>query len=86
MKVGNIVYISGQIPLDPDTMEVCSQDFATQAKQVFENLKAVAEASGITVSTRYHNHTVHTVCMSCVHCFIINCVLLYDGHAVYTVF
>ena len=46
VKVGNIVYISGQIPLDPDTMEVCSQDFATQAKQVFENLKAVAEASG----------------------------------------
>lgn len=46
VKVGNIVYISGQIPLDPDTMEVCSQDFVTQAKQVFENLKAVAEASG----------------------------------------
>lgn len=46
VKVGNIVYISGQIPLDPDTMEVCGQDFATQAKQVFENLKAVAEASG----------------------------------------
>ena len=46
VKVGNIVYISGQIPLDPVTMEVCGQDFATQAKQVFENLKAVAEASG----------------------------------------
>ncbi len=50
VKVGNIVYISGQIPLDPDTMEVCSQDFATQAKQVFENLKAVAEASGGTLA------------------------------------
>lgn len=46
VKVGNTVYISGQIPLDPDTMEVCSQDFAAQATQVFENLKAVAEASG----------------------------------------
>ncbi len=46
VKVGNIVYISGQIPLDPDTMEVCSQDFATQAKQVCEDVKAVAEASG----------------------------------------
>jgi|TARA_B110000114_G_scaffold41622_1_gene43826 reactive intermediate/imine deaminase len=46
VKVGNIVYISGQIPLDPKTMEVCSPDFAAQAIQVFENLKAVAEASG----------------------------------------
>ena len=50
VKVGNIVYISGQIPLDPDTMEVCSQDFAAQAIQVFENLKAVAEASGGTLA------------------------------------
>ena len=46
VKVGNTVYISGQIPLNPETMEVCSQDFAEQAIQVFENLKAVAEASG----------------------------------------
>ena len=46
VKVDNIVYISGQIPLDPKTMEVCSPDFAAQAIQVFENLKAVAEASG----------------------------------------
>lgn len=46
VRAGNTVYISGQIPLDPATMEVCSQDFAAQATQVFENLKAVAEASG----------------------------------------
>ena len=46
VKVCNTVYISGQVPLDPNTMEVCSQDFAAQATQVFENLKAVAEASG----------------------------------------
>jgi reactive intermediate/imine deaminase len=46
VKVGNTVYISGQIPLDPDTMEVVSEDFAAQAKQVFENLLAVAQASG----------------------------------------
>tara|TARA_B110000503_G_scaffold96043_1_gene144505 strand:- start:2667 stop:3053 length:387 start_codon:yes stop_codon:yes gene_type:complete len=50
VKVGNTVYISGQIPLDPATMEVCSQDFAAQATQVFENLKAVAEASGGTLA------------------------------------
>lgn len=46
VKVGNTVYISGQIPLDPDTMEVVSEDFAAQTKQVFENLLAVAQASG----------------------------------------
>jgi|TARA_B110000503_G_scaffold143445_1_gene244919 reactive intermediate/imine deaminase len=46
VKVGNTVYISGQIPLDPETMEVCSQDFSAQAIKVFENLKAVAQASG----------------------------------------
>lgn len=46
VKVGNTVYISGQIPLVPETMLVVSDDFAVQAKQVFENLKAVAEASG----------------------------------------
>lgn len=46
VRAGNTVYISGQIPLDPATMEVCSQDFSAQATQVFENLKAVAEASG----------------------------------------
>ena len=50
VKVGNTVYISGQIPLDPTTMEVCSQDFAAQTTQVFENLKAVAEASGGTLA------------------------------------
>ncbi len=46
VKVGNTVYISGKIPLVPETMLVVSDDFAVQAKQVFENLKAVAEASG----------------------------------------
>ncbi|WNC70417.1 RidA family protein [Thalassotalea nanhaiensis] len=46
VKVGNTVYLSGQIPLDPKTMEVVSQDFAEQADQVFKNLSAVCEASG----------------------------------------
>ena len=39
-------YISGQIPLLADTMEMISEDFAEQAHQVFRNLSAVAEASG----------------------------------------
>ncbi|QJQ95659.1 MULTISPECIES: RidA family protein [Halomonadaceae] len=47
IKAGNTVYLSGQIPLDPKTMELVSYDFETQARQVFTNLKAVCEeASG----------------------------------------
>ena len=40
------VFISGQIPLDPATMELVEGDFETRARRVFENLKAIAEAAG----------------------------------------
>ncbi|GGY04262.1 reactive intermediate/imine deaminase [Litchfieldella qijiaojingensis] len=43
IKAGNTVYMSGQIPLDPATMELVSDDFEAQARQVFSNLKAVCE-------------------------------------------
>ena len=46
IKVNDIVYLSGQIPLVPETMEIVEGDIAAQIRQVFENLKAVAEASG----------------------------------------
>jgi reactive intermediate/imine deaminase len=46
VKVGTTVYLSGQIPLVPDTMEVISEDFTEQAQQVFKNLTAVCEAAG----------------------------------------
>lgn len=46
VKVGNTVYISGQIPLDPVSMTVVEGDFEAQAVRVFENLKAIAEAAG----------------------------------------
>lgn len=46
VKVGNTVYMSGQIPLDPQTMELVSSEFEPQAVQVFENLAAVAKAAG----------------------------------------
>ena len=46
VKAGDTVYLSGQIPLDPATMEVVSGDFTAQTKQVFDNLKAVCEAAG----------------------------------------
>ena len=46
VKTGNLVFLSGQIPLDPATMEIVSGDFEARARQVFDNLQAVAEASG----------------------------------------
>lgn len=46
VQVGNLVFMSGQIPLDPKTMEVVNESFEAQTVQVFENLKAVAEAAG----------------------------------------
>ena len=49
IKVGNTVWISGQIPLDPDSMELVSGDITAEAQQVFKNLLAVAEASGGTL-------------------------------------
>ena len=45
IKVGNTVYLSGQIPLDPSTMEAV-EGMEKQICQVFDNLSAVAEASG----------------------------------------
>ena len=46
VKVGQTVYISGQIPLDPDTMEVVEGGFEAQAVRVFDNLQAITEAAG----------------------------------------
>lgn len=46
VKVGNTVYLSGQIPLDPHTMILVEGGIRNQIRRVFENLKAVAEAAG----------------------------------------
>lgn len=46
IKVGDTVYLSGQIPLDPQSMQLVSGDIETQTAQVFRNLAAVAEAAG----------------------------------------
>ncbi len=46
VKVGNTVYLSGQIPLVPETMELAQGDMRVQVRRVFDNLKAVAEAAG----------------------------------------
>ena len=46
VQAGNLVFLSGQIPLDPETMDVVDGDFDARARRVFDNLAAVAEASG----------------------------------------
>ena len=46
MAIGDLVFLSGQIPLDPETMELVSSEVGAQARQVFDNLSAVAEAAG----------------------------------------
>lgn len=46
IRAGNTVYLSGQIPLNPETMELVGEDMATQIRQVFDNLSAVAKAAG----------------------------------------
>ncbi|MEM9404257.1 MAG: RidA family protein [Pseudomonadota bacterium] len=46
INTGGLVFLSGQIPLDPATMEIVEGDFEARARRVFDNLKAVAEAAG----------------------------------------
>ena len=46
VRAGKLVFLSGQIPLRPDTMDVVDGDFEARARQVFTNLAAVAAASG----------------------------------------
>ena len=46
VKVGNTVYLSGQIPLLPETMSLVEGDISAQITQVFQNLSAVCEAAG----------------------------------------
>lgn len=50
IKVDNTVYLSGQIPLIPESMEMVSDDMEDQITQVFDNLSAVAKASGGSLS------------------------------------
>ncbi|HQQ73581.1 MAG TPA: RidA family protein [Pseudomonadales bacterium] len=46
VKVNNTIYLSGQIPLDPVTMQIVEGDMRAQIIRVFENISAVCEASG----------------------------------------
>ncbi|MCP4287254.1 MAG: RidA family protein [Gammaproteobacteria bacterium] len=46
VRVGTTVYLSGQIPLDPETMELIEGGIEPRTRQVFDNLQAVAKAAG----------------------------------------
>ena len=46
VRTGNLVFLSGQIPLDPETMQLVEADFEARARRVFDNLAAVARAAG----------------------------------------
>jgi len=50
IKAGPLVFLSGQIPLDPKSMEIVSDDVSAQTHQVFKNLIAVADAAGGNLS------------------------------------
>lgn len=48
-RVGNTIWVSGQIPLDPATKELVKGDMEAQVRQAFDNLKAIVVASGATL-------------------------------------
>lgn len=50
IRAGNVVYLSGQIPLDPLTMELVSGDIEAEIRRVFDNLQAVVVAAGADFS------------------------------------
>jgi reactive intermediate/imine deaminase len=50
VRAGDTVYLSGQVPFDPATMQLVAGDIEVQARRVFDNLKAVAEAAGSSLA------------------------------------
>lgn len=50
VRCGDTVYISGQIPFDPATMQLVSGDIDAEIRRVFENLKAIAAAAGASLA------------------------------------
>jgi len=48
VRVGNTVWISGQIPLDPHTQQLVTGDIEAQTRRVFDNLQAIVVAAGAT--------------------------------------
>lgn len=55
IQAGSLLFLSGQIPLDPETGQIVDGDIAAQTHRVFKNLQAVLEAAGATL-----DHVVRT--------------------------
>jgi 2-iminobutanoate/2-iminopropanoate deaminase len=51
VKVGNLVFVSGQVALDPKTSAPVSGDIKEQTKRVLENIKAILEGAGLTLDS-----------------------------------
>lgn len=49
IRAGDTVYVAGQVPVDPGTNQIVEGDAATQARRVFENIKAILEAAGASM-------------------------------------
>ena len=50
IQFGNLLFVSGQVPLDPKTGNLAAGDIEAQTKQVMENLKAIVAAAGMTLA------------------------------------
>ncbi len=48
IKAGNLLFLSGQVPIDPATGQIVAGDIAQQTRRVFENLGAILEAAGLS--------------------------------------
>ncbi len=57
VRYGNLLFISGQIPLNPETGEIVGEDIEAQTKRVLDNLKAIIEAGGMEL-----NHVLKCSC------------------------
>lgn len=62
VKVGNFIFVSGQIPIDPKTGKIVGNDIMVQTKRVLENIKAVLETAGANL-TNVVKTTVYLVDM-----------------------
>jgi 2-iminobutanoate/2-iminopropanoate deaminase len=50
IQLGNLLFVSGQIPIDPQTGNLVSGDIQAQTRQVMQNLKAIVESAGLTLA------------------------------------
>src|SRR5678815_1488420 len=65
VRVGDTVYMAGQIPLDPVTMQMVGGGFEKEARRVFDNIKAVIAASGGTLAQVVKVTISLTDCANC---------------------